>query len=99
MTQHEIAGLFSQMADLLEFRGDNPFRIRAYRRAADTLEGYSGDLERSAQGNTLNQLSGIGTDLAEKVREYLATGKIGAFEKLKRSLPRGVLELLEIPGL
>ena len=48
MKQHEIAALFMQMADLLEYRGDNPFRIRAYRRAAQNLESFSGDLEELA---------------------------------------------------
>ena len=99
MKQHEIAGLFAQMADLLEYRGDNPFRIRAYRRAAQNLESFSGDLQRLADAGRLKGLSGIGPDLADKIAEYLATGTIGAIERLKGSIPRGVLELLEVPGL
>ena len=99
MKQHEIAALFAQMADLLECRGDNPFRIRAYRRAAQNLESFSGDLQRVADEDRLTELSGIGVDLADKIREYLATGTIVAVEALKRSIPRGVLELLEVPGL
>ena len=54
MKQHEISKLFTQMADLLEFRGDNPFRIRAYRRAAETLDSFSGDLEQTAREGTLH---------------------------------------------
>ena len=99
MKQHEIATLFTQMADLLEFRGDNPFRIRAYRRAAETLDSFSGDLEQTAREGTLHKLSGIGADLTEKIGEYLSTGKIRAIDKLKRELPRGILGLLEVPGL
>ena len=99
MKQHEIAGLFAQMADLLEYRGDNPFRIRAYRRAAQNLESFSGDLQRLADAGRLKELSGIGAELADKIAEYLATGTIGAIERLKASIPRGVLELLEVPGL
>ena len=99
MKQHEIAGLFSQMADLLEFRGDNPFRIRAYRRAAQNLESFGGDLEHVAHEQRLKELSGIGDDLADKINEYLSTGKIAAFEQLRRSIPGGVLELLEVPGI
>ena len=99
MKQHEIAAIFAQMADLLEYRGDNPFRIRAYRRAAQNLESFSGDLERMASAGRLKELSGIGTDLAEKITEHLSTGKIGAFEQLKRAIPSGVLELLEVPGV
>ena len=99
MKQHEIAALFSQMADLLEYRGDNPFRIRAYRRAAQNLESFSGDLESLAASGRLKELSGIGTDLADKISEYLTTGTITALEQLKRKVPPGVLELLEVPGV
>ncbi len=99
MKQHEIATLFAQMADLLEYRGENPFRIRAYRRAAQNLESFSGDLERLAAEGRLTELSGIGADLADKIAEYLKTGAIAAIEQVQRMIPRGVLELLEVPGL
>ena len=99
MKQHEIASIFSQMADLLEFRGDNPFRIRAYRRAAQNLESFSGDLEAFAAGGRLTELSGIGVELAEKIAEYLRTGRVAAFEQLKHRIPQGVFELLEVPGV
>ena len=99
MKQHEIAALFSEMADLLDYRGDNPFRIRAYRRAAQNLESFGGDLERLDRAGRLTELSGIGADLARKITEYLSTGSIAAVEQLRRSVPRGVLELLEVPGL
>ncbi len=99
MKQHEIASLFAQMADLLEYRGDNPFRIRAYRRASQNLESFSGDLDRLASAGRLTELSGIGSDLAQKITEYLSTGKIAAYEQLTGSIPRGVFELLEVPGV
>lgn len=99
MKQREIAVLFAHMADLLEYQGANPFRVRAYRRAAQNLESLSSDLEAVAQAGRLTELSGIGTDLAEKITEYLSTGKVAALEQLKRSIPRGVLELLEVPGI
>ncbi len=99
MKQHEIAALFAQMGDLLEFRGENPFRIRAYRRAAQNLESFSGDLDRLAAEGRLTELSGIGSDLAAKITEYLTTGRIKAVEELRRSIPSGVLALLEVPGI
>lgn len=99
MKQHDIAAIFAQMGDLLEFRGDNPFRVRAYRRAARNLESFSGDLAQLAAAGRLQELSGIGTDLANKMTEYLSTGRIAAFEQLKRSIPKGVLELLSVPGI
>ncbi|MBI4004499.1 MAG: DNA polymerase/3'-5' exonuclease PolX [Candidatus Omnitrophica bacterium] len=99
MKRHDIAAIFNEMADLLEFRGDNPFRIRAYRRAAQNLESFSGDLEALASAGRLQELSGIGEDLARKIDEYLRTGAIVAFEQLKRRIPKGVFELLEVPGV
>jgi DNA polymerase (family 10) len=60
MKQHEIASLFNQMADLLEFRGENPFRIRAYRKAAQNLESLTEDVERVSQHNRMTDIPGIG---------------------------------------
>ena len=99
MKQHDIAALFHQMADLLEYRGENVFRIRAYRRGAQNLESFSGDLERLSASGRLRELSGIGPDLAGKITEYLATGHVEAFDQLKRTIPQGVLELLGVPGI
>lgn len=99
MNQHDIAALFSRMADLLEVRGDNPFRIRAYRRAAQNLESFSGDLESLSESGRLKEISGIGEDLADKITEYLATGRIHAVEQLTAAVPQGVVELLEVPGV
>ena len=99
MKQHEIASSFNQIADLLEVQGENPFRIRAYRRAAQNLESFTGDLEQLASAHRLKELSGIGEDLANKITEYLTTGTIAALDQLKRKVPRGVLELLEVPGI
>lgn len=99
MKQHEVAALFLQMADLLECRGDNPFRIRAYRRAAQNLESFSGSLGELAAHSRLSDIPGVGTDLAAKITEYLATGTVKEIEQLKRKLPRGMLDLLEVPGV
>ena len=99
MKQHEIASLFAHMADLLEVGGENPFRVRAYRRAGQNLERFSGDLEHLAAEQRLQELSGIGPDLASKISEYLSTGTIAAIDRLKQSIPAGVLELLDIPGV
>jgi len=99
MKQHEIAALFTQMADLLEFRGENPFRIRAYRKAAQNLESLTEDLERLSQQDRLTDIPGIGKDLAGKIQEYLATGAVREIERLKRTVPTGIFALLEIPGV
>ncbi|PIQ84248.1 MAG: DNA polymerase III [Candidatus Omnitrophica bacterium CG11_big_fil_rev_8_21_14_0_20_63_9] len=99
MKQHEIAEQFAHMADLLEYRGDNPFRVRAYRRAAQTLEQLPGDLAAMAVEQKLRSIPGIGEDLAQKIQEYLVTGSLAALERLKAQVPPVVPELLNIPGI
>lgn len=99
MKQHEIAELFSEMGDLLELQGENPFRVRAYRRAAQQLEQFTGSLETLEKEGRLKELPGIGEDLAKKIAEYFSTGHIRAIDQLRRQSPEGVLEMLRIPGV
>ncbi|HEX9781041.1 MAG TPA: DNA polymerase/3'-5' exonuclease PolX [bacterium] len=98
MKQHELADLFEQTADLLEFRGENPFRVRAYRRAARSLEGLGGDLAGLGE-EEIRAIPGIGADLAGKIAEFTSTGKVKTLEALRRGVPPGVLDLLGVPGL
>jgi DNA polymerase (family 10) len=99
MKSYEIARLFERMADVLEVRGDNPFRIRAYRRAAQNLETTSEDVETLAREGRLDEIPGIGADLAGKIAEYLASGHVGEIDAVCRTVPRGVVELLDVPGI
>lgn len=99
MKQHEIAEAFTVIADLLEYQGENVFRIRAYRRAAQTLERLPGDVAKLAAEQKLRSIPGIGEDLANKIEEYLGHGKLAALEQLKTQVPPVVLELLNIPGI
>ena len=98
MKNLELARIFSEMADILEIKGDNPFKIRAYRRAALNLEGESKGVETLSR-EELREIPGIGGELATKIEEYCATGIVHAHEKLKSEIPSGLLELLAIPGL
>jgi len=98
MKNQQIAKIFNEIAELLELQGENVFRIRAYRRAAQNLDGLSRDVA-ALSDEDLVALPGIGKDLAGKVREYLETGEIAKHEELKKSIPAGVLELLRVPGL
>lgn len=97
--QKDLSRLFGRMADLLEIRGENVFRIRAYRRAAQTLDAFSGELQRRVNDGTLEKMSGIGKDLALKITEFSQTGQIQSYERLVKSMPKGVVDLLEVPGL
>lgn len=98
MKNQEIARIFGEMADILEIKGDNPFKIRAYRRAALNLEGLSKSVAELSHEELL-AIPGIGEELAAKIEEYLRTGAIRAHEKLKGEIPAGLLELLAVPGL
>jgi DNA polymerase (family 10) len=95
----EIASAFDEMADLLAIQGDNPFRIRAYRRAAQVVRTLPREVAEQAGTTTIEALPGIGEDLAAKIRELAATGHLRALEKLRHDVPAGLRELLELPGL
>ncbi|MEX2148466.1 MAG: DNA polymerase/3'-5' exonuclease PolX, partial [Candidatus Rokuibacteriota bacterium] len=99
MKSYEIARLFERMADVLELEGGNPFRIRAYRRAAQNLETLSEDVETLARDGRLDEIPGVGADLAGKIAEYLRSGHIKEIDAACRKVPRGVVALLEVPGI
>lgn len=99
MKSLEAADLFDQIADLLEVRGDNPFRIRAYRRAALNLRNLGEDLETLAERGTLTEIPGIGKDLAAKILEVVRTGRLKYLEELKRQVPASLSTLMSIPGI
>lgn len=99
MINKEIAGIFNRIADILEIKNDNPFRIRAYRKAAGVIEDLSEDIDKLTESNKLEGIPGIGKDLYAKIDEYLRTGKIAVYEELKKDMPQGVLDVLSIPGV
>ena len=99
MKNFEVARLFDLMADILEIRDENPFRIRAYRRAAQNLESLTEDVEEVARQERLQEIPGIGADLAGKIVEYLRTGHVRDVEAAKKGIPRGVVELMNVPGI
>ena len=94
-----VARLFDLMADVLELRRGNVFRIRAYRRAAHNLRSLAEDVETLAREERLDDVPGIGADLAGKIAEYLETGRIKEIDEARRRVPTGVVELLSIPGV
>jgi len=98
MKNQEIVRIFNDIADLLEIKGENPFRIRAYRRAALNIESLSTDIA-STPKDELMKIPGIGQDLAGKILEYIQTGKMQAYEDLKKEVPEGLSGLLSVPSL
>ena len=99
MKNLELARLFDEMASLLEVANESVFRVRAYTRAAQTLETLGESVEAVAARGELENLPGIGRELAAKVDEYLASGRIAQLDELRRGLPPTFLTLLEIRGL
>ena len=99
MKNKELASIFERWADILEFMGDNPYHIRAYRNAARLIGDLSEDIEVLAREGKLSELPGIGQRLQAKILEFLKTGKIEEFEKLKQQVPDTIFSLLDIPGV
>ena len=99
MRNPEIARLFNEIADFLEVKDENPFRIRAYRRAAQAVEGLSEDIVAIADRRALLDVPGIGKDLAGKIQEYLSSGKVEYLEDLRKEIPAGVIEMMGIHGV
>ncbi len=98
MKNKEVAEIFRKVAALLEIKGDNPYRIRAYQRAAQNIEALTVDVEELAAQGKLERIPGIGKDLAQKIKEILETGTLQKYEELKREIPPELLKFLEIPG-
>lgn len=99
MKNREIADIFEQMADILEFKGDNVFRINSYRKAARVLKDLTEDIEVLAKEGRLGNIPGIGSGMIEKINQYLAKGKIDKYEEIKKDVPSGLVKMLQIPGM
>ena len=95
----QLAQLFQSMATLLATQRANPYRVRAYRQAAESILTLEEDITAVAQRGALEDIEGIGKDLAGKIREFLETGKIRAYEELKTPLPPEVKSWAQLPGL
>jgi DNA polymerase (family X) len=102
MTNESIAQRFSRLADLLEIKGDDAFRIRSYRNAALTIEGWPTPLKEIAADEGLKGLQtipGVGKAISAKIIELLQTGTFEAWERTAREVPPSVLDLLQISGV
>lgn len=99
MISIKIAKIFEDIADMLEIKGENPFRIRAYRKAARNIRTLPSELEKFADEGKLEQIPGIGEGIKEKIYEILDTGRLQFYEKLKNDIPPSLVKLLSIPGI
>jgi DNA polymerase (family 10) len=95
----DIAEAFDELGDLLSLQGENPFRIRAYRRAARVVRSLPQELGALQSVRDYDAIPGIGRDLAAKIAELVKSGRLKALEKLRREVPPGLRDLLQLPGM
>ncbi len=95
----QVATIFRSMAERLAAQRANPYRVRAYRKAADTIEALEEDIADIAARQALEDLEGVGKDLADKIEEFLRTGTIQSYEDLRTPLPDAVKVWTQLPGL
>ncbi|MBI1177730.1 DNA polymerase/3'-5' exonuclease PolX [bacterium] len=99
MDKHQVADILNEIGLLLELKGENPFKTRAYANGARVLEGLNEPLEKIVAENRLGELKGFGDALQQKVTELVTTGRLKYYEELKASIPAGLLAITEIPGV
>ncbi len=99
MRNKEVAEKFYELAKMAELAGENPFKVRAYVEAARRIENLTVPIEELAAQDKLTQIKGIGASIAEKIKQYLNTGKIEKLEELKKKIPETLFEIEKIPGM
>ena len=99
MHNKALSEIFEQIALLLELQDDNPFRVRAYRRAALTMDNLPEDVSTIHERGELEKIPGIGHDLKAKIEEFLQTGKVCFLEAQQKKVPKPLLEMVRIPGV
>ncbi|OGC43244.1 DNA polymerase III [candidate division WOR-3 bacterium RBG_13_43_14] len=99
MKNQELVAIFERFADALEFKGDNFFKILAYRKASRVLNELTDDVAVMHEKNQLHTLPGIGKAIADKIIEYLNTGHIRKYEETIADIPASLLDMLEIPNI
>jgi DNA polymerase (family 10) len=99
MKNKELADLFEKMGDILEFKDENPFKINAYRKASRILVDLTQDIEEIAGRGELKKIPGIGEGMAQKIEEYLKTGKVSKFEEVRKGISDELIAMMDIPGM
>ena len=99
MDKDKVAEILVEIGTLLELKGENPFKTRAYANGARVIEGLNEPLAKIVAEKRLGEIKGIGAALEQKVTELVETGKLKYYDELKASIPRGLIAMLEISGL
>src|SRR4030042_6657450 len=99
MNNKQIAKVFEDIADLLELKGENPFKIRAYQKVVRSIEHLPVEIEQLVREDRLGEVPGVGEAISQKLTELVTTGKLDYYEKLKAEFPEGNSTLLSVPGV
>src|SRR5947208_3727346 len=99
MNKEEIAGILERIATLLELKGENPFKIRAYTNAARAIETFGANVSNFQDEEAVAKIPGIGKSIALKIKELTETGSLKYFQELSAEFPTGILELFSLAGL
>ena len=99
MDKGKVAEMLVEIGTLLELKGENPFKTRAYSNAARALENLTEPLEKVVAENRLGEIPGIGEGIQKKVTELVTTGRLKYYDEIKASVPAGLVEMLQIPGM
>ncbi len=99
MTNREVAMVLDNIADILQIKDENPFKIRAYRKAAESIYHLDEDLKDLLEQERLQEIPGVGKAVKDKISELMETGSCRYYEKLLNEVPQGVLDMLAIPGV
>lgn len=99
MINQELAEIFSLLADALEFKGENHFKVIAYRKASRIIKDFSFDIKEFGKDKSFTEIPGIGEGIAKKISEYIETSKISRYEEEIKDIPKGIFEMMKIPYL
>src|SRR5215471_8726206 len=99
MSKDEVAEILVNIGTLLELKGENPFKTRAYHNAARTIETLSEPLDKLIAENRLGEVKGIGEAPQQTITTLVTTGRLPYYEELRASVPKGLVDMLEISGL
>jgi DNA polymerase (family 10) len=99
MTKEQIASLLERIATLLELKGENPFKVRAYTNAARAIETFGGNVPNFQDEEAVAKIPGIGKSIALKIKELAATGSLKYLDELSAEFPTGIMDLFLLPGL
>jgi len=99
MNNGEVAGVFQDISDLLELKGESLFKVRAYQKAVRSIEHLPVELSQLMAEGKLREVPGIGEAIEKKITELLTTGHLKYYEELRAEFPAGIISLLQVPGV